>query len=243
MRAGLPARGPVASPRIAGPVVGREPLSALMAPGLGEPASNRTKAQHVYLRPRSCCAREQHIHGCVREPPQVEISVLGQPEHDIRQCEACRLYGLRPTADIRSEPLPGFVECLAENLQLAWPIRRTLNKPAGLHSESPLKPQPPTRPRREAVPVRLPSGSYGHRLTAPAGRDRDARALILVRRSLKAPLKCSGDRRPGRSIVAVVDRADPHTVVRTATLAAPFATGTAFAVSIVAMPTTGAALA
>ena len=46
-----------------------------------------------------------------------------------------------------------------------------------------------------------------------------------------------------RSIVAVVERADPHTVIRPATFAAPFATWTAFAVPIMTMPPTGAALA
>jgi hypothetical protein len=51
------------------------------------------------------------------------------------------------------------------------------------------------------------------------------------------------DRRIRRSIVAVIERADSHTVVRTATLATPFATRAAFAVPIVTMPAAGAALA
>jgi hypothetical protein len=59
-------------------------------------------------------------------------------------------------------------------------------------------------------------------------------------------LRClsSGRGNPAdQSVVAVVDRADPHTVVRTATLAAPFPTGTTFAVPIVTMPATWTTLA
>jgi hypothetical protein len=48
---------------------------------------------------------------------------------------------------------------------------------------------------------------------------------------------------PIRSIIAIVDRADSHTVIRTATLTPPFATRTAFAIPVMAMPATGAALA
>src|SRR5262245_29705320 len=48
---------------------------------------------------------------------------------------------------------------------------------------------------------------------------------------------------PRTSIVAVIDPTDPNAIIRSATLAAPFAAGSALAVAIVPMPTVGPPLA
>jgi hypothetical protein len=94
--------------------------------------------------------------GGVRKPPSVELSVLGQPEYDVCQSEASRLYGLGPTADTWGEPLPGLVECPPEQFHLTWIVSCSLNQLARLHSQSPSSP-PPLSPHAKKHPARLPT--------------------------------------------------------------------------------------
>ena len=82
-------------------------------------------------------------------------------------------------------------------------------------------------------------------VTRPLGSDFDLdQAAGIKQPEQRLHCLCSGRGIPAdQSVVAIIDRADPHTVVRTATLATPFTTGTALAVPIVPVPATWTTLA